>query len=253
MPDYVAYRKSISDELASIKNRVRDLVKHWAEDGRYKEIILRDTLIRHLPQTVSVGTGFVMCENEESSRQIDIIVYLNSYPPLFRKDDFVIVVKESVVGIIEVKTDIRNCDFEDVIQKAHRNGELIGDSIFNGIFAYKAGLSDNESSLPDNIKTSLVSHSGLVNNIVFGENIFAKYWTRGSCSRKSQNVAHYSFYNLRGLAFGYFISNLIQGAYERSTNPDMPETLKKALFPIEGGKNTDLIVGYEVDIEPPLV
>lgn len=41
MPDYVAYRKSISNELIDIKDRVRDFIDdvHWGEDGRYKEII----------------------------------------------------------------------------------------------------------------------------------------------------------------------------------------------------------------------
>lgn len=38
MPDYQAYQKSISEELISIKDRVRYFIDnhHWAEDGRYK-------------------------------------------------------------------------------------------------------------------------------------------------------------------------------------------------------------------------
>lgn len=58
MPDYAAYQKSISDELMSVKDRVRNFIddRHWGEDGRYKEIILSHTLRQHLPERVSVGT-----------------------------------------------------------------------------------------------------------------------------------------------------------------------------------------------------
>lgn len=41
MPNYKHYRESISNELISIKDRVRDFVQHFPEDGRYKEIILK--------------------------------------------------------------------------------------------------------------------------------------------------------------------------------------------------------------------
>ena len=75
MPDYLKYQKSISDELISIKDRVRNFIDnhHWGEDGRYKEIILSHVLRHHLPKGVSVGTGFVV-NNTEITKQIDIIV-----------------------------------------------------------------------------------------------------------------------------------------------------------------------------------
>lgn len=54
-----------------------------------------------------------------------IIIYDNRIPPLFQLDDFVIVVKESVVGIIEVKTTLRKSEFNKINKKAHENGKLI--------------------------------------------------------------------------------------------------------------------------------
>lgn len=41
MPNYIEYQQSISRELISIKDRVRNFIDnhHWGEDGRYKEII----------------------------------------------------------------------------------------------------------------------------------------------------------------------------------------------------------------------
>ena len=75
MPNYKSYQKSISDELIAAKNRVRNFIDkaHWAEDGRYKEIVLKELLAEKLPSSVLLGTGFVM--GERLSTQIDIIVY----------------------------------------------------------------------------------------------------------------------------------------------------------------------------------
>ena len=49
MPNYIEYQKSISNELISVKNRVRNFIdgRHWGEDGRYKEIILSEILKKH--------------------------------------------------------------------------------------------------------------------------------------------------------------------------------------------------------------
>lgn len=62
MPNYIEYQQSISKELMSIKDRVRNFIDnhHWGEDGRYKEIILSHVLRQHLPKGISVGTGFVV-------------------------------------------------------------------------------------------------------------------------------------------------------------------------------------------------
>ena len=81
MPNYLEYQKSISKELLSIKDRLRNFIDdhHWPEDGRYKEIILTDILRKHLPKSVSVGTGFVMGE-QGLSTQVDIIIYRNDFP-----------------------------------------------------------------------------------------------------------------------------------------------------------------------------
>lgn len=76
MPNYLDYRKSISNELIFIKDRVRNFIdsNNWGEDGRYKEIILSQVLKNVLPQNVTVATGFVMGNDEEISSQIDIMV-----------------------------------------------------------------------------------------------------------------------------------------------------------------------------------
>lgn len=59
-----------------------------------------------LPSNVTVGTGFVK-NGEETTNQIDLIIYDNSVPTLFSEGDFVVVLPESVYGIIEVKSKLR--------------------------------------------------------------------------------------------------------------------------------------------------
>lgn len=256
MPNYKHYRESISNELICTKDRVKDFINHNSEDGKYKEIILKNVLRRHLPHTVSIGTGFVMNEYNEATKQIDIIIYDNKFPPLFQIDDFVIVVKESVIGIIEVKTTIRKNEFERIYPKAHENGQLIignsSRSIFNGIFGYESDLNKTDTIISESISQPLKENIGQVNNICFGKDIFMKAWYN-----EPKNC--YKFYNIHNLSFGYFISNLLEtvfininqnGAY---VFPGIIGTsvFNNYLYPLneEGGKENYLIKNWTVSID----
>ena len=55
MANYVDYMESISDEIKALQGRVRHFVRHYGEDGRYKETILIDLLRQKLPKSVSVA------------------------------------------------------------------------------------------------------------------------------------------------------------------------------------------------------
>ena len=52
-----SYFKSLSEELHSLKDRVRNLMDtpHWLTDGEWKESVIRYFLKRNLPRTVDVG------------------------------------------------------------------------------------------------------------------------------------------------------------------------------------------------------
>lgn len=101
------FQKSITQELDVIKNRVRNLIgnAHWGEEGRFKEAVLKNVIQRFLPNSISIGTGFILKENEDSntniSHQIDLIIYDNTKPVLFREGDFIITTETNVRGIIE--------------------------------------------------------------------------------------------------------------------------------------------------------
>lgn len=236
MPNYIEYQKSISNELISIKNRIRDFIdgRHWGEDGRYKEEILKEVIASKLPSYASVGTGFVVCDNDITT-QIDIIIYDNNIPVLFKKGDFVIVPKEAVFGIIEVKSNARNI-LKTAVEKAHNNGLLIGKAIFNGIFSYEFNrkIVVDEKCISDMVKTALKENFGQVGYLALGENYFIKYWEDGMPFAEPNNK--YRIYEIGQLAFGYFVSNLIEDVYIAHYGKSVPETISKMFYPIEGTK-----------------
>lgn len=234
MPNYVEYQQSISKELISVKDRVRNFIdnRHWGEDGRYKEIILSHVLRQHLPKGVSVGTGFVVNDNN-ITKQIDIIVYRDDYPLLFKQDDFVIVPAECVLGIIEVKSRAYTQVGKDAICTATHNGRIIGRKIFNGVFAFE----NQTVNLGNNDITDALRHgAGIVNNICFGKDMFIKYWEAGMPLSNPYDNRNYAVYRITDLAFGYFISNLIEDVYISMHGEEIPDTLRKMFYPIENTK-----------------
>jgi len=152
--DIIEFHESIGKELKAVQNRVRNLIRdaNWAEEGRYKEVVLRNVIRRFLPENLNIGTGFILKDKKEISKQIDIIIYDNTYPVLFREGDFVITSPENVKAIIEVKRKLypsRNPSVEEVLRNATYNGKLIKENqngnnkkIFIGIFVYEQDTSE---------------------------------------------------------------------------------------------------------------
>lgn len=239
MPNYMAYQKSISDELISIKDRVRNFIDghHWGEDGRYKEIILSHTLRQHLPKSVSVGTGFVV-RNNKLTKQIDIIVYRNDFPLMFKQDDFIIAPSESVLGIIEVKSRINTDVGKKAIRNATENGRIIGKDIFNGVFAFE---SKKECFNNPGLRNELANSEGVVNHLCFGADIFLKYWETGHPNINPCAQDSYAVYQIQSLAFGYFISNLIEDIHIDLHNQQLPNALNRMFYPIEETKEAHKI------------
>src|SRR5262245_16534154 len=100
-PDFLSYHKSLTDELHSLKNRIRDIVRHWPTDGEQKEVALRTVLRRHLPESIIVGRGFIVTR-DQASTQIDLLIVDGNAPTLFKDGDLMIVTPDAVRAIIEV-------------------------------------------------------------------------------------------------------------------------------------------------------
>ena len=76
-----------------------------------QESVLRAVLRRYLPKNVAIGKGFVVSD-EETSTQIDILIYDTNAPILFQDGDLVLIRPDAVRAAVEVKTSIRRSDLD---------------------------------------------------------------------------------------------------------------------------------------------
>ena len=276
LPNYTEFVRSFSNELRAIENRVRHLIgvgHHNAEEGRYKEIILAEILRSSLPENIGIGTGFVLCDDKQASSQIDIILYDKSKnAEVLKKGNFVIVLKQSVLGIIEVKTTLRSGEMKGIIDKLCENKAKIdfgkndkNKFIFVGLFGYHFEDEPNEyeilqdvSQTQDSIMTSqnsdekfknfldkkkkifrtsleknFNSRKQFIDCIACGKDYFVKFWEKKK-PFEDNLYEHYSFYGIRDLSFGYFISN-IKEYIQMLTSARIGQN-DKLLFPIDEGK-----------------
>lgn len=108
--DFESLMISRSNELMVIKDRIYYLIKdiHKGEEGRYKEAILSKIISSSLPDRYGIGTGFAICDDDEATSQIDIIIYdkhkKENNPTFLEQGDFIILESKSVEAIIEVKS-----------------------------------------------------------------------------------------------------------------------------------------------------
>lgn len=261
------YQQSIASELIAIKDRVRFFINdaHWGEDGRYKEVILMNYLRRILSDTVKVGTGFVKNARGDLTNQIDLIIYKSAVPPLFSQEDFVILMPESIIGIIEVKSKAtsgafkKNENSKSVIEKCEENGKIIGNkNIFNGIFAYDNKINFNKRFRTTIFAKQLKNTEGYLNHISLGSNNFIRFWSEGN-PMGSRNPC-YSAYRLSyenvtgvsedkpGFAYGYFISNLMETVIRMTAPSALNSQYFEFLYPLKGTKEKYRIENCEVEI-----
>lgn len=105
---YEGYFEQINEEFRLMNKKLKNLVRNRTALGLENESILREFLKNYVPKHYSVGHGFIFKNHNEISNQCDILVYDSSFfPPLFKQGDFVVLSPESVMNVIEVKTEIK--------------------------------------------------------------------------------------------------------------------------------------------------
>jgi hypothetical protein len=215
MPNIYEYHNSINNEFINLRDRVRNLVENWQEDGRYKESIFKNILKRYLPSNYSIGNGFVVAQNENEemirTKQIDIIIYNNLFPLLFKEDDFIIATPNGICGIVEIKTRLCRGKLKDIIRTCNSNGKMIvnngGSLSYNGLFFFDDGDPPDEriDRIISETKNEIVfeeRNKYIMDHISIGENTLVKYWNSGYDDK-------YSKYSLNGLSYSFFIMNII--------------------------------------------
>lgn len=247
-PDFMKYHKSIAAELKAVKDRIRNLVRHWPTDGGWKEIVLRSVLRKHLPESCIVGQGFIVGKDRVSS-QIDVLVASKDKPTLFKDGDLLIVTPSAVRAIIEVKTDLRNVDCNEALRKIARNAALCREyenlNVWTGLFDFEGSYTDGFcKSLLKALKSANDSERIPINCLSSGDNLFIRYWKSGERDDCEENL--WRSYKLKKLAPTYFIGNLIDDISSIDNHSDA-----FAWFPIEGTKEVHKTYEiYENEDEP---
>ncbi len=234
-PDYTKYHLSVTEELYSLKDRIRNLVSHWATDGESKEVALRSVMRRHLPESMIVGRGFIVGPDSSSS-QIDVLIVDASKPTLFKDGDLLIVTPDAVVGVIEVKTKLRSGrEFNDTIIKLTKIEEMCRDitgrdSIWTGLFVFDGDPSQQEQIL--RATGAAYKHvKRVINCITCGRKVFIRYWKRGADVNSTERGPVWHSYELPEVSPSYFIGNLIDWISAVDNR-----TASFAWFPVLGGK-----------------
>lgn len=140
------YYGSLAEEIRVKSEKISLLVSHGQTVGNYREHILRELLRKYIPSKFKVATGFI----EGIGRQIDILIYdaLN-HSPTFIEGELVVVKKEAVRGIIEVKSNLITAKlkealdfFYDITYPGIFNPDI---PIFKGVFSFETTYTDANS------------------------------------------------------------------------------------------------------------
>jgi hypothetical protein len=239
MSNIKAYHESVTDELDAIKNRIRNLVTHWATDGEWKEAALRAVLRRHLPSSVFVGRGFVM-GRDDSSTQIDLLVLQPEKPTLFRDGDLAIVTPDAPAAIAEVKTSLDGpAAWKEAAIKLAAHGRRcleIGKQVpWLGLFSYGGELKNATHVL--NALCEARRETGIaINCVTCGYDLFVRYWPKGQYEPGDNPVIdrdrlYWRAYDLTHLSPSYFISNLVDAICDVDK-----QATDYAWFALQGGK-----------------
>lgn len=241
--DFLAYHKSIGEELKTSEKRVRNLIgdSHWLTDGEHKESILRKVMNDFLPEIYRVGTGFVCYPNSEStmknSGQIDILITSKFNPTLYKSGELHFVTPECTNAIVEVKTELSNGEnIKKVLLKLSKEVKTIRENsneqrCWAGLFVYNQGNIKEDEVLKTLQEIANNDINGIINCISIGENIFFRFWENGHPMANIGREPVWHSYEIKNLSHAYFISNLV--AY---LSTSFTQNSADAWFPIPNTK-----------------
>jgi hypothetical protein len=207
--DIEAYFESVSLELQSQRDRVRQLIgtAHWPTDGQWKESVLRSVLRRMIGEGVRVGSGFAV-QGTTNSKQIDLLIYRADSPVLFRDGDLVVVPAAGVRAVIEVKTRLTSRNLTPALEHlAEICTTLERDRrrCVVGLFSYETQVS-NQAVLAG-LRTTCERWPLHIDLVCHGPDRFVRYYKDAPGGGIAADKWH--SYAMPRLAYGYFIQNII--------------------------------------------
>lgn len=229
------YFFDLSRELRAVQNRIRNLIgdAHWPSDGAWKESVLRAVVRRYLPPSYTVGSGFIVTEDDVST-QIDILICNDAAPILFRDGDFIISTADCVRAAIEVKTKLTPAELLKTIQGLDGISKIlrrhcIHPRPFLGLFCYEP-----TTAKPQTVFDALKSFNGRTSDypiraMCFGDSQYYRYWEHNPQQKARRPYDSWHAYDLPEKAVGYFIHNLVEYLF-----PNAVERAELMWYPAQG-------------------
>lgn len=242
-----------ANEIQNKYEAIIELIEHPGEKGNENENILINFLRDFLPKKYSIGTGFLIDSDGNTSSQCDLIIYDNLFNPnLMKFDNNQYFPIESVYGIIEVKTCLRANDLEKSFRDFDKikNMKFISEPVqmirgntttltkttkpFYILFAYNSEW-NNSQLLLDNLERKM--KTDFFDRLVI--------FNVGIIKEKSRNE------NLIELEFFVFpvLNEQNDMAFLSNSNSDEKTIIYNGnKYPIFGYKNDTQIIKYLIDI-----
>lgn len=249
--DVTEHFRDISAELKSVQNRIRRLIGnvHWPTDGAWKESVIRSVIRGYLPSTLSVGSGFILTPAGPST-QIDILIYDDTAPILFRDGDFVVIPADCARAVIEVKTSLSKTLLREALEKlnavsAHLRGRCLLSRPFVGLFTYEPTTVEPQDVLSLLRETNGSTTVYEISALSFGDSQFYRYWQFEPGRRLGRPYERWHAYTVSGLSQGYFLHNIVEHLF-----PHVVEGAEALWYPWES-KEQHLLDSISRRGEPP--
>lgn len=100
---------------------ITSIINHSPTKGVSREKILKDFLLKYVPDNIGITSGEIISTDGQTSNQIDLIFYDKNKCPVFYTDgESSILPIEGVYGIVEVKSKLNENELIDAYNKINR-------------------------------------------------------------------------------------------------------------------------------------
>lgn len=100
-------------------------IPHSGERGKEGEEIIKNFLNKHLPKRFLAGSGFIIDNEDNVSKQTDVIIYDALNCPVYKSGEASLILpNDNVACVIEVKSKINKTNLKDAFQNISQAKQL---------------------------------------------------------------------------------------------------------------------------------